>query len=296
MRWKAFESKAGQFEACKRWLKSMSHSAITGNAIKLESRCAHWILSAVWSLALAAATALLAGCETSGSRAVMLSSPYKPNNIFIAAPQLPGDLKRVAVLPLASGGRRTDLAEGRDALGPVLIAELIKAKKFEVIPVPPGELNRLTGRMDWTSEEVLPASLLGLLEKEYGCDAVLFCELTEFRAYAPLAVGWRLKLVDVRSQKTIWAGDEHFDAGNPAVIAGAQCYQRREQVAPDNNSGLRRAGVSSVLDVTGGIIGWVVGDGQNASAKQAGDWLAINSPRRFGQYSIGSLLGTLPAR
>jgi len=214
-------------------------------------------------LLLAGTTAFLAGCQTPGATAVVLRPPYKPNNIFIAAPQLPDDLKRVAVLPLDGGGRRTDLAEGCDALGPVLVAELIKSKKFEVVPVPPEELSRLTGRMDWTGEEVLPAGLLGLLEKEYGCDAVLFCELTEFRAYAPLAVGWRLKLVDVRSQKTIWAGDEHFDAGNPAVIAGARLYERREQLVLDDNSG---------------------------------DWLAINSPRRFGQYSIASLLGTLPVR
>jgi hypothetical protein len=263
MRRKASKSNAGRFEARKRWLGKMNRPPATSSAIKLEHRCADRILRTVWSLALAAATALLAGCETSGFKAVMLGSPYKPNNIFIAAPQLPGDLKRVAVLPLTCGGRRTDLAEGRDALGPVLIAELIKAKKLEVVPVPPGDLNRLTGRMDWTSEEVLPAGLLGLLVKEYGCDAILFCELTEFRAYAPLAVGWRLKLVDARSQKTIWAGDEHFDAGNPAVIAGAQLYQRRKQVVLDDNSG---------------------------------DWLAVNSPRRFGQYSIAILLRTLPAR
>ena len=263
MRCKASKSKAGQFEACKRWLENMSHSASASNAIRLESRCADWILSAVWGLVFVSATALLAGCETSGPKAVMLRLPYKPNNIFIAARHLPGDLKRVAVLPLACGGRRTDLAEGCDALGPVLVAELIKAKKFEVVPVTPGELSRLTGRMDWTGEEVLPAGLLGLLEKEYGCDAVLFCELTEFRAYAPLAVGWRLRLVDVRRDKTLWAGDERFDAGNPAVIAGARHYQRRGQVVLDDNSG---------------------------------GWLAVNSPLYFGQYSIAILLKTLPAR
>ncbi len=263
MRWKAANSNAAQFETCKRWLRNMNQSTSAGNASKLENCHADWILSAVRGLVLAAATTLLAGCETSGLKSVTLVSPYKPNNIFIAAPQLPGDLKRVAVLPLACGGRRTDLAEGRDALGPVLVAELIKAKKFDVVPVPPGELSRLTGRMDWTGKEVLPAGLLVLLKKEYGCDAVLFCELTEFRAYAPLAVGWRLKLVDVRRNKTIWAGDEHFDAGNPAVIAGARIYQRRGQVVLDDNSG---------------------------------GWLAINSPRRFGQYSLDSLLGTLPVR
>ena len=51
-----------------------------------------------------------------------------------------------------------------------------------------------------------------------------------------------------------------------------------------------------VADIAGGIIERVVGDGQNAPATQAGGWLAVNSPRWFGQYSIDSLLGTLPGR
>ena len=192
-----------------------------------------------------------------------LSSPYKPENIFRAAQQLPGDLKRVAVLPIACDGRRTDMSAGRDALGPVLIAELIKAKKFEVVVVSPEELSRLTGRAEWTGDEVLPAGILDSLKKEYGCDAVLFCQLTGFQAYPPLAVGWRLRLVDVRGQKTLWAGDEDFDAGKPAVIAGARRYQQREQWQLNT-------------DPVGG--------------------LALNSPRRFGQYTITCLLDTLPAR
>jgi hypothetical protein len=206
---------------------------------------------------------LLSGCETPSATAVDLRPPYKPDNIFLAGGKLPGDIKRVAVLPVACDGRQTDLAAGRDALEPLLFAELIKTKHFEVVPISRDALWRLTGRADWTGEDVLPANILDALKKESGCDAVLFCELTAFRAYPPLAVGWRLKLVDARGRKTLWAGDEHFDAGNPAVIAGARLYQRRGQAVLDDNSG---------------------------------GWLAANSPRRFGQYSIDSLLGTLPAR
>ncbi len=103
----------------------------------------------------------------------------------------------------------------------------------------------------------------GRLKKEYGCDAVLFCQLTEYRAYPPLAIGWRLKLVDVRGKKTIWAGDENFDAGKPEVLAAARHYQQLDQRRPDNKTA---------------------------------DWLAANSPRWFGQYSIASLFNTLPNR
>jgi len=240
----------------------MNQPAPASNATTLENRCANWILRAAGSLMVAAA-ALLAGCETSRLTMAAFSSPYKPDNIFIAAPQLPGDLKRVAVLPLACGERRTDLVEGRDALGPALAAELIKAKKFEVVEVSPDELSRLTGRVEWTGEEVLPAGFLDSLQKKFGCDAVLFCQLTEFHAYPPLAVGWRLRLVAVRGQKTLWAGDEQFDAGRPAVMAGARHYQQQEQ--------------RQMSDETAG-------------------WLALNSPQWFGQYAIACLLDTLPAR
>ena len=188
---------------------------------------------------------------------------YKPDNIFLSGGKLPGDIKRVAVLPLSCDGRQTDLAAGCEALEPVLLEELIKTKHFEVIQISRDKLRRLTGRADWTGEDILPAGILNSLKMQSGCDAVLFSELTEFRAYPPLAIGWRLKLVDVRQKKTVWAGDEHFDAGNLAVISGARLYQKRGQVVLD--------------DKTSG-------------------WLAVNSPRRFGQYSIDSILGTLPAR
>lgn len=241
----------------------MKPSPPAGNEMKLENRRTNWIFIAVWSLVFVAATALLSGCETSDFEAATLGAPYKPDNVFVAVHQLPADLRRVAVLPLACDGQRTDLMEGRDALGPVLLAELIKAKKFEVVPVPPGELSRLTGRADWSGEEVLPAGFFGLLKKEYGCDAVLFCQLTEFEPYPPLAVGWRLRLVTVRGQKTLWAGDEQFDAGKPAVMVGARYYQQREERQFDDGTAV---------------------------------WLALNSPSRFGQYSITCLFDTLPAR
>lgn len=214
-------------------------------------------------MVLAVALVLLTGCETTGVMAVDLSAPYKPDNVFLTASKLPGDVKRVAVLPLACDERQTDLVAGREALQPVLVVELVKSKKFEVVEVSPEELWRLTGRADWTGAEILPADFLAALNKACGCDAVLFSELTEFHPYPPLAVGWRLKLVDIRRKETIWAGDEHFDAGKPAVMAAARHYQQEEQRPLEGDTTI---------------------------------WLAANSPRWFGQYSIASLLDTLPAR
>lgn len=206
----------------------------------------------------------------------------KSQNVFVSSPVLPKDLKRVVVLPLAGEESRADLSGGCEMLDCVLQAELIKTGKFEVIRAGSERLRSLTGRPGWTGAEVLPADFLNSLQKAYGCDAVLFCQLTTFRAYAPLAVGWRMKLVDVRTQKIIWVADEIFDAGVPAVAKGAEQFQAQQQ----NVHGKTRSLLASLLKYA---------DRQPRSALDD-QWSILNSPRYFGQYAAEKLLQTLPER
>jgi hypothetical protein len=168
---------------------------------------------------------------------------------------------RGAVLPLACETRRADLPEGCEALNPVLLAELAKTKKFEVVSVNSEMLRSRTGRSGWTGAEVLPADFFESLRRSYGCDAVLFCQLTVFHAYAPLAVGWRMKMVDTRTRQILWAADEVFDAGQPSVLSGARHYQLAEH-----------------------------------RASEPDDWGIRNSPRQFGQYAAAQLAARLPGR
>jgi hypothetical protein len=220
-------------------------------------------------LALALALAVLAGCATKATQPAQPPRPVasnrgdQPDNVFRSPATLPGDLKRVVVLPIACDPGAGDLASGCDALDPILHAELLKTKRFEVVAASPAVMQEHTGSATWTGTEALPPHLLDSLREIYGCDAVLFSELTVFRAYAPLAVGWRLKLVDVRTGNTLWAVDEVFDAGHPAVRTGARQY------AQDRHAGADCA---------------------------SGEWLAENSPRQFGQYSAARVLATLPGR
>ena len=190
-------------------------------------------------------------------------SAYRPDNVFAYPAKLSLDIRRVAVLPLATGSDSADLTDGCGALGPVLTEELDKKKRFEVVTVDADGLRRATSKASWSSTETLPANLMGYLRRQYACDAVLFTELTAYRAYAPLAVGWRLKLVDARSGEVIWAADELFDAAQPAV------YKSSQQFA-------------------GQRVKWLFWHDQN--------WVAANSPRQFGRYSAAALLGTLPER
>jgi hypothetical protein len=183
-------------------------------------------------------------------------------NVFATAAKLAPDFRRVAVLPLTAGTTAGDLPMGCTALTPALWEQLSKTRKFEVVAVDGDRLRQATGRANWTGTEALPTDFFGFLRREYACDGVLFAELTTYRAYAPLAVGWRFKLVDARSGQIIWAADEVFDATRPAILRAAQRFEAPAAIWPFGQE----------------------------------NWLAVNSPSRFGRYGAATLLDTMPER
>jgi hypothetical protein len=194
---------------------------------------------------------------------VIQAADSQPENVFARRAALPPDLRRVAVLPLAAESPEADLPDGCAALQPVLFDELVRTEKFEVVSVRPENLRASSGRAAWTGAEQLPKDFFSSLRREYGCDAVLFCELTVYHAYAPLAVGWRLKLADARTQKIIWAADTVFYAGQPGMARNAVKFMRQRDPAgtADENR-----------------------------------WQSANSPRQFGRYTAAEIIGTLPPR
>ncbi|HYG21644.1 MAG TPA: hypothetical protein VEH04_02595 [Verrucomicrobiae bacterium] len=192
-----------------------------------------------------------------------LSRPMeKPDNIYSAAPVLPETIRRVAVLPIASSSSDPSLLDGREKLGSTVLSELAKTGKFEPVLLEPNVCRARTGQAAWTAEEWLPHHFFTAVQEATGCDAVLFAQLTVFKGHAPLAVGWRMKLVDVRTQTVLWACDEVFDGGKEAVLEGAHRYQQEHlhHVATD------------------------------------GRWAMRNSPQLFGQFTVAQLLETLPQR
>ena len=216
-----------------------------------------------WRAGCLAGMFALASVQADPPHLHLFRRDYRPDNIFAYPTKLSLDFRRVAVLPLAAGSGGDDLSEGCRALAPILFEQLIKTKRFEAISVDPVNLRRGTGQDHWTGTETLPPDFLGSLRRDYGCDGVLFAELTTYHAYAPLAVGWRLKLVDARSGQILWAADEMFDASQPTVQRAAQHFEVQRSL-------------------------WPFGHQEN--------WLALNSPLQFGRYSAAALLGTLPGR
>ena len=222
------------------------------------------------------AVCLATGCSTVSSSlptAVQdLGPDYKPTNIYRRANALPNHVRRVALLPLTTTSSTPYLEAGVEALEPLVYSELEKTKRFEVIPVTPDQLKQWTGQTGWRTDEALPQDIFKKLAEATGCDAVLFCQLTRYQPYQPLAVGWKFSLVENIADATapsgmkaqiLWSVDEVLDSGEPTVATGARNYytQHLRNEAPS-------ADASTML----------------------------SSPVRFGQYTLGTLLGTLPAR
>ena len=191
-----------------------------------------------------------------------MATPYEPANVHRLSRTLPAELQRVALLPLTAAPGNVSQT-GLRTLEPILTSEFRKRGAFEVVTVSPEQLREWTGRPGWRRQDVLPQDLFERIQKQTGCDAVLFSELSTYNPYPPLAVGWHLSLVDLRTRADYWTVDEVFDAGSPGVIAAAQAYYR------------------------GGL---------NQPSVQLDSAAVLNSPLRFGQYSAAAVIGTLPGR
>ncbi len=207
---------------------------------------------------------LLSGCVRSGILSQAVTPSYVPSNVFKEAVSVPAQIRRVAVLPLSVLNEEdADMAFGRDTLMPVLLGELNRARVFEVVTVSGDELRLISGKGVWNAEEKLPPEFFDRIKAKFGADAVLFSRLTMYRAYEPLAIGWRIKLIDADEPHILWAVDEVFDARDPSVAAAAV---RHAQSSPDTASSL--ADSRSVLQ----------------------------SPRRFGRYTAHAVIETMPGR
>ena len=228
-------------------------------------RCHHRLLFPLRRLAILglAVAGLLSGCATNPLEDRVWGPSYQPQNIYTEGQTLPARLRRLAVLPLTAAGESTELEFGRASLEPVLFAELGRVNQFELVPITPEQLQRWTGRSSWTGEEKLPRDFFEKLRAAAGIDGVLLCRLTQYRAYEPLAIGWRIKLLDARNPRVIWAVDEVFDARQSDVANAARRFAQAhpEPVPP-------------------------VGDSRSA----------LMSPRRFAQYTASAVFQTLPAR
>jgi hypothetical protein len=188
---------------------------------------------------------------------------YRPTNIYLKDSVIPPGLKRVAVLPITTVSATETFQAGADLLQQYLGPELEKTKHFDLVVISPVQLRQWTGKDHWRADEALPQDLFDKIREGCGCEGVFFAQLTSYHPYQPVAVGWKLRLVEVDGKETLWSADEVLDAGNAQVANAARYYSGRQIY----NEG--------PLDDPSAILG---------------------SPSRFGQYTLSALLATLPAR
>lgn len=214
-----------------------------------------WVSGLVWLLG--------AGCAENAQLRRTTAPPYRPVNYRLAPGGFPAEFRRVAVLPLTSNPQEPMAGDGVVTLETVFLGELRRRAVFEVVTVTKEELRAWTGQSTWRQEEPLPADFLSRIRQHTGCDGVLFAHLAVYRPYPPLAVGWRLRLVEHAQGRSLWETDEVFDAGSAEVIRAAQVYARQQQ---------------------------------NQPATDLDSLAVLNSPRRFGQYTAAALCALLPGR
>ena len=195
---------------------------------------------------------------------VIQAADSQPENIFARPPVLPPELQRVAVLPLAAKGREADLPDGCAALQPVLFDELVRTEKFEVVSVRPENLRASSGRAAWTGAEQLPKGFFEFAPARIRLRRRVVLRADGVSRLCAAGVGWRLKLVDVRTQKIIWAADRFLMPASRAW-RGTPSNSWRQR---DKSAGRR--------------------------TKTAGG--SANSPRQFGSYTAAEILSHLPAK
>jgi hypothetical protein len=216
--------------------------------------------SARFALALAlAAGAFFPGCATQpGIRDAARTGPFFTPTNHIGDPSL-GGIRRVVVLPLWVGPETP--TESAEQLDPVFLTELQKQNRFEIVTLSRAECRVRFRTEALMSSSALPHDLLGIFQREFAADAVLFVDLTVFHAYKPLALGLRAKLVTTQQPKLIWSFDNVFSADDPAVANSARHH------FIDRDRSVPGADLTSAVFV---------------------------SPARFAEYAASAMFTTLP--
>jgi hypothetical protein len=204
--------------------------------------------------------AFVSGCSSIPKLGRSSSTPaaFVPSNHEGDA-KLPAGLRRVVLLPLA--GSDVASPESVCALDPVIVSALQRQNRFEVVPLTRDECRRYFQTDEISSVSEIPANLMSVLQREYAADAVLFIDLTVYRAYHPLAIGLRAKLATIGSAHLVWTFDNVFSADDPSVANSAVAYLK-----PRDQNGLP----SDMITVD------------------------LESPVRFATYASAAMFATLP--
>jgi hypothetical protein len=209
---------------------------------------------------LVIATLAFCSCMTPAIDDAARVGPFFTPTNHSGDPELPASLKRVVVLPIAGGSAAP--GESAAALNAVFISELQKQNRFEVVPISREECLLRFHADEFLSTAALPYDFMNLIKREFGADAVMFIDLTAYKAYRPLILGVRAKLALANYEpRFVWTFDNVFSAEEAAVANSA-----RHHFLESNRGGVPADLTQSVLQ----------------------------SPSRFASYVASTVFATLP--
>ncbi len=192
---------------------------------------------------------------------------HEVHNYYSAANGWQDEIQVVAVMPLVSGRGNEGSQQGVEQMQPVLTEELARFDQFEAITITQEKLTGLVGVKQVRPLEPLPnkfQEIIKHLNKEKGTrqvvDAIMFCELSTYRPYPPLAMGWKMHLYDMKSQELIWAFDEVFNVGDTRMNNSARRFLRNQRLTT-------MANFSEIM--------------------------IFDSPRALARYSLHEIMGTM---
>ena len=218
-------------------------------------------MSAWKSLLPILALALLAGCDSLPSRdSARLGPFFTPTNVY-AAPQLPANIRRVAIMPVGSSAGLSE--DTLDQLDASVMRSLNQVQRFESVPVTRSECDRITGHRFVLSTDKLPYDFVKRIVDKTGADAVLFVDITHYSPYPPQTIDIRSKLARLDDKSILWSIDQTYSATDPRVVNSVrrQWYATEPPGTPDDMS----------LN-------------------------ALDSPSRFADYAFTASFATLPPR
>ena len=178
------------------------------------------VRSALLALAGAGGLFLAGGCQTPAYDDPSRVGPFFTPANHSGDAALPPTLRRVVLLPVYGGA----LADGDTAaaLDTVFATELQRQNRFEVVVLDRAECRRRFGAEEFSSSAALPRDFLPKLRREFAADAVLWVDLTAYRAYRPLALGVRAKLATLKETRLVWTFDNVFSSDDPSVANAAR--------------------------------------------------------------------------
>ena len=177
-----------------------------------------------WCVMLVLLAVLFSGCN-SNSTFVPASDYY-----YLNLNKKLTDIGRVAIIELDNNSSYPQVSNDVTA---ALFQALQKKQVFGLKVVHQNDPSWRSLQLDRNSAYTLDELLA--IRDTLRCDGVLLGTLTEFRPYPHMAVGLRLKLLDLRDGELLWALEQVWDSADKTTEKRIQNYfksEKREGFAP----------------------------------------------------------------